>query len=63
MEKNTEHKKEISKKDVEGLIIDTLKTIFDPEIPVNLVDLGLIYKVHGNNRSSEKSYPAISFIQ
>lgn len=23
-----------------------LKTIYDPEIPVNLVDLGLIYKVH-----------------
>lgn len=24
-------------------IIDTLKTIFDPEIPVNIYDLGLIY--------------------
>ena len=24
-------------------VIDTLKTVFDPEIPVNVVDLGLIY--------------------
>jgi probable FeS assembly SUF system protein SufT len=27
----------------EGLVWDQLKTIFDPEIPVNIVDLGLIY--------------------
>lgn len=25
------------------LVVDELKTIFDPEIPVNVVDLGLIY--------------------
>ena len=24
-------------------MIETLKTVFDPEIPVNVVDLGLIY--------------------
>ena len=24
-------------------VIETLKTVFDPEIPVNVVDLGLIY--------------------
>ncbi|MBL4794188.1 MAG: putative Fe-S cluster assembly protein SufT [Pseudomonadales bacterium] len=29
-----------------------LKTIFDPEIPVNLVDLGLIYSVSINNDDS-----------
>jgi probable FeS assembly SUF system protein SufT len=27
----------------ENLIWDQLKTVFDPEIPVNIVDLGLIY--------------------
>ncbi len=26
-------------------IIDQIKTIFDPEIPVNIYDLGLIYEV------------------
>lgn len=25
--------------------IDVLRTVFDPEIPVNLYDLGLIYKI------------------
>lgn len=27
----------------EPLVWDTLKTVFDPELPVNIVDLGLIY--------------------
>jgi len=46
MEENNEHKKEISKKDVEELIIETLKTVFDPEIPVDIYELGLIYEVN-----------------
>jgi probable FeS assembly SUF system protein SufT len=29
--------------DVERLVWDQLKTCFDPEIPVNIVDLGLVY--------------------
>lgn len=27
-------------------IIQVIKTIFDPEIPINIYDLGLIYEVH-----------------
>ncbi len=30
----------------EKSVWDTLKTCFDPEIPVNIVDLGLIYDLH-----------------
>jgi FeS assembly SUF system protein len=26
-------------------IVDALKTVYDPEIPVNIFDLGLIYKI------------------
>jgi metal-sulfur cluster biosynthetic enzyme len=29
----------------EEIIVEKLKTIFDPEIPVNIYDLGLIYKI------------------
>ncbi|MFP7723506.1 putative Fe-S cluster assembly protein SufT [Lysobacter sp. A3-1-A15] len=31
---------------VEQLVWKQLRTCFDPEIPVNIVDLGLIYEVH-----------------
>lgn len=30
---------------IEGRIVDVLKTVYDPEIPVNIYDLGLIYKI------------------
>lgn len=30
---------------IEKRIIDMLKTVYDPEIPVNVYDLGLIYKI------------------
>ena len=33
------------KKFLEKEVIDLLKTVFDPEIPVNIYELGLIYKV------------------
>jgi probable FeS assembly SUF system protein SufT len=33
-----------TEEDVEKLIWDQLKTCFDPEIPVNIVDLGLVYR-------------------
>lgn len=31
--------------ELEEKIVEALKTIYDPEIPVNIFDLGLIYKV------------------
>ena len=30
-------------------IVRMLKTVFDPEIPVNIYDLGLIYKIEVDN--------------
>ena len=30
---------------IEERIVDVRKTVYDPEIPVNIYDLGLIYKV------------------
>ncbi|MGY6588302.1 MAG: putative Fe-S cluster assembly protein SufT [Wenzhouxiangella sp.] len=33
-----------SDQDVEDLVWQQLKTIYDPEIPINVVDLGLIYE-------------------
>ncbi|GAB1404827.1 SUF system Fe-S cluster assembly protein [Lentimicrobium sp.] len=35
-------------------IIDRLKTVFDPEIPVNIYDLGLIYKIDVDEQSVAK---------
>lgn len=30
---------------LEAYIVDALKNVFDPEIPVNIYDLGLIYEI------------------
>jgi FeS assembly SUF system protein len=30
---------------IEERIVDVIKTVYDPEIPVNIWDLGMIYKV------------------
>ena len=35
----------MTKFEIEEKIVDMLKTVFDPEIPVNVYDLGLIYKI------------------
>ena len=36
-------------------VIEVLKTIFDPEIPVNIYDLGLIYRIELNEDNTELS--------
>ena len=35
----------MGKKATEAIIVEVLKTIYDPEIPVNIYDLGLIYEI------------------
>jgi FeS assembly SUF system protein len=37
--------KTISDEDLEEKTIDALRTVFDPEIPVNIYELGLIYGI------------------
>ena len=36
--------------ELEKKIVDALKNVFDPEIPVNVYDLGLIYKIELNDK-------------
>ena len=44
----------IPKGDLEQQIWDQLKTCYDPEIPVNIVELGLIYDLQINDLGDEK---------
>ena len=56
---------------VEKDIVLTLKTIYDPEIPVNIYDLGLIYEIdytpvrprmgqkHDVRRGAARTQPAV----
>ena len=39
---------DITKEYVEDKTVEYLKTVFDPEIPVNVMDLGMIYKIDVN---------------
>ena len=36
---------------IESAIVEALKTVFDPEIPVNVYDLGLIYDIDVNEKN------------
>ncbi|WP_308242849.1 iron-sulfur cluster assembly protein [uncultured Prevotella sp.] len=55
---------------IEERIVDVLKTVYDPEIPVNIYDLGLIYKIEVNDEGNvdidmtftAPSCPAADFI-
>lgn len=55
---------------LEEKIVDVLKTVYDPEIPVNIYDLGMIYKIDVKDDSSvdvdmtftAPSCPAADFI-
>ena len=74
--KNTEEKNSIEEKTAEELritekAIEMLRTVFDPEIPVNVYDLGLIYRIdydvdaktlHVDMTLTAPSCPAADFI-
>jgi len=54
-----------------GKTVEMLKTVFDPEIPVNIYDLGLVYKIdytpddrtlHVDMTLTAPSCPAADFI-
>ena len=55
---------------IEERIVDVLKTVYDPEIPVNIYDLGPIYKIEVNDEGNvdidmtftAPSCPAADFI-
>ena len=61
---------QVEKTKIEERIVDVLKTVYDPEIPVNIYDLGLIYKIEVNDEGNvdidmtftAPSCPAADFI-
>lgn len=40
--------------EIEGKIVEALKQVYDPEIPVNIYDLGLIYEIDVNDKAEAK---------
>lgn len=46
---------ENSELETQERVIEVLKTVFDPEIPVNIYDLGLIYRIELNEDNTELS--------
>ena len=53
-EAGTDPARSIQKKLLEGKVIEALRQIYDPEIPVNIYDLGLIYEIDVKDDDSVK---------
>ncbi len=58
-DKNTSYIKKFSKSNItskinEVQVIECIRTVVDPEIPVNLYDLGLIYEIKINDNNDIK---------
>ena len=43
---------ELNKQELEEKIIQVLKSCYDPEIPVNIFDLGLIYEINVDDENN-----------
>lgn len=39
--------------EIQERVIEMLRTVYDPEIPVNVYDLGLIYRIELNDEATE----------
>lgn len=48
----------ITKELIEDRTVEMLKTVFDPEIPVNVYDLGMIYKIEVTEAEKEEGATA-----
>ena len=44
----------MEKKELENKIVAVLKTVYDPEIPVDIYELGLIYEIQINDEFEVK---------
>ena len=53
--KKSETAEAIEKGDLEGAVWAQLKMVFDPEIPVNIVDLGLVYDCQIKDEEGQKN--------
>ncbi|MCR4769114.1 MAG: metal-sulfur cluster assembly factor [Bacteroidaceae bacterium] len=42
--------------DIEVKVVELLKTVFDPEIPVNVYDMGLIYKIDVSENEDDSTF-------
>lgn len=49
---NSEATLDVSQLEMQERVIEVLKTVFDPEIPVNIYDLGLIYRIELNENNT-----------
>lgn len=42
----------MEKQEIEEKVVEVLKTVFDPEIPVDIYSLGLIYRIEADDQAN-----------
>ena len=50
VEKSKQKEKEAARKELKETVIAALRQVYDPEIPINIYDLGLIYRVEVSSK-------------